>query len=88
MEEKNTPEKRFSTGVINATVWKNTTTKKTGETAEYNTVSLQRRYQDKDGKWQSTNSLRTSDLPKAVLVLNKAYEHIVLRDGSDHEYKA
>ncbi|MBS1267043.1 MAG: hypothetical protein MAG795_01014 [Candidatus Woesearchaeota archaeon] len=80
MEEKNIPEKRFSTGVINATVWKNTATKKSGETAEYNTVSLQRRYQDKEGNWQSTNSLRINDLPKAALVLNKAYEYIVLRD--------
>lgn len=76
-----TPEKRFSTGAINATVWKNNgTSKKTGEEVEFRTVSLQRRYMDKDGTWKSTNSLRINDLPKASLVLQKAYEHLVLRE--------
>ncbi len=79
--EGNKPEKKFSTGVISATVWKNNgVSKKTGEQTEYRTVSLQRSYTDKDGNWQTTNSLRVNDLPKAALVLQKAYEHIVLRD--------
>ena len=39
-------------------------------------VSFQRRYQDKDGNWQTTNSLKVNDIPKAVLVLNKAYEFL------------
>ena len=29
--------------------------------------------------WKSTASLRVNDLPKAALVLNKAYEYLVLR---------
>jgi hypothetical protein len=82
-EQTNRPEKRFSTGAISATVWKNqTTNKRTGEPVEFQTVSLQRRYMDKEGKWQTSNSLRSNDLPKASLVLNKAYEYIVLRDAS------
>jgi hypothetical protein len=84
MEQKNVPEKRFSTGVINATVWKNLgKSKKTGEEVEYSTISLQRRYTDKDGAWKSTSSLRINDLPKASLVLSKAYEFLVLRENSD-----
>ena len=35
---------------------------------------------DKNDEWQHTNSLRVNDLPKAALVLNKAYEYLVLRD--------
>ena len=66
MTEKSTgnqPEKKFSTGAISATVWKNAgTSKKTGESVEFRTVSLQRRYTDKDGKWQTSGSLRISDL--------------------------
>lgn len=78
--EKNIPEKRFSTGAISATIWKNQgTSKATGESIEYGTVSLQRSYRDKKGNWQSTNSLRINDLPKAALVLNKAYEYLVLK---------
>jgi hypothetical protein len=82
-EEKisgNTPEKKFSTGVISATVWKNAGVTKEGKETEYRTISLQRRYQDKAGEWQTTNSLRINDLPRATLVLNKAYEHIVLKE--------
>jgi hypothetical protein len=78
---KNIPEKKFSTGVISATIWKNNgVSKRNGELVEYRTVNLQRRYQDNTGVWQTTNSLRTNDLPKAALVLNKAYEYLVLRD--------
>lgn len=76
----NQPEKKFSTGVISATVWKNNGTSKNGSPVEYRTITLQRRYADKDGKWKSTNSLRLNDLPKASLVLQKAYEYLVLKD--------
>ena len=38
----NQPEKKFSTGAISATVWKNTgTSKKTGEEVEFRSITLQ-----------------------------------------------
>lgn len=77
----NAPEKKFSTGSIVAAVWSNKARTKSGEETEFKTVTLQRRYKDKDGKWKSSSSLRLNDLPKAVMVLNKAYEYLVLRDG-------
>ena len=40
-------------------------------------------YKDKDGVWKSTNSLRVNDLPKAILVLNKAFEYISIKDDSN-----
>ncbi|MEK6828462.1 MAG: hypothetical protein AABX78_03860 [Nanoarchaeota archaeon] len=86
--EKNLPEKRFSTGVVTATVWQNAGKGRTGEIVSYRTVSLQRRYKDKNGVWQSANSFRVNDLPKAALVLQKAYEYLVLREQgvpSDYE---
>jgi len=76
----NKPEKKFSVGAISATVWKNSALSKDKEPVEYSTISFDRRYKDKAGNWQSTNHLRTGDLPKAILVLNKAYEFLVLRD--------
>jgi hypothetical protein len=77
----NKPEKKFSTGAISATVWKNNgTSKKDGSQVEFRTIQLDRRYKDKDGSWKSTNSLRVNDLPKATLVLNKAYEYLVIRE--------
>ena len=77
----NLPEKKFSTGAISATVWKNIgKNKKTGEDVEFRSITLQRAYKDKNDEWQHTNSMRVNDLPKAALVLNKAYEYLVLRD--------
>ena len=76
----NIPEKKFSTGGLTATVWQNQGKSKTGEEVSFRTVSFQRRYMDKNGEWQSTNTLRTNDLPRASLVLQKAYEYLVMKE--------
>ncbi|MBI2573359.1 hypothetical protein HYV86_05845 [Candidatus Woesearchaeota archaeon] len=76
----NTPEKKFRAGAITATVWANKIQNKTGEEGEYHTISLERNYTDKDGKWHSTNSMRVNDLPRALIVLQKAYEYSVLQE--------
>ncbi len=80
MEEqnKNVPEKKFSTGAVSATVWKNRRKGKDGQVFETHTVNLQRRYADSNGNWQSTSSLRIGDLPKAALVLEEAFKYLVL----------
>ena len=41
-------------------------------------VSLQRNYKDRNGEWKTTHSFRQNDLPKALLALQKAFEHIAL----------
>ncbi|MDP7179713.1 MAG: hypothetical protein QF824_00385 [Candidatus Woesearchaeota archaeon] len=87
-EGKTLPEKKFSTGAICATIWKNNGTTKTGEPSEFRTIKIERRYKDKEDNWQSTNSLRVGDLPKAALVLNKAYEHIVLKQELESQIEA
>lgn len=85
---KNLPEKKFSAGAISATVWKNNGTSKQGEPFEYRTISLQRSFK-KDGAWQNANSLRVNDLPKAALLLNKAFEWLVLKgEGTEHKEEA
>lgn len=81
--QKNAPEQRFSTGAVSATVWKNVGKSRVGDDVEYNTISLQRRYKDKSGVWQTANSFRINDLPRAILVLQKAYEHLVLREKEE-----
>lgn len=86
MENKNKgnmPETRFSTGAVSATVWKNKGLKKDGQEVEFRTISFGRRYQDKEGNWKSTNSLRINDLPKAVVVLNEAYRYLILKEKTD-----
>ncbi len=73
------PEKKFSTGSVSATVWQNTGKSRNGEEVSFRTVSFQRSYKDKEGNWKTTSTLRTNDLPKAALVIQKAYEYLVLR---------
>ncbi len=80
----NQPEKKFRAGAISATVWLNQgQNKTTGETTEYRTISLQRGYKDKKDQWQNTNSFRLNDLPRAALVLTKAYEYLVTSSQQD-----
>jgi hypothetical protein len=78
--EHNKPEKKFRAGAIAATVWLNEGQSKEGEKRSFNTISFERSYKGKDGKWKSTNSLRINDLPRAVVVLNRAYEYIVTKE--------
>ena len=77
-QQHNQPTKRFRAGPIAATVWTNETTNKDGEIGQYYTISLNRSYKDKEGAWQNTNSFRVNDLPRAQLVLNKAFEWLAL----------
>lgn len=84
-EEKVLPEKKFKAGAINVTIWKNERQKESGEEFSYYSISIDRRYKNKNGEWQSTNSLRVNDLPKAILVLNKAYEYLVLKEQETTE---
>lgn len=83
VEEKNIPEKKFSCGGVMATVWKNNGTSKSGDAVSYRTVSFQRRYKDKSGDWKTSYNLRINDLPKASLVIDKAFEFLVLKDPSE-----
>ena len=76
---KKGPEKKFRAGAVAATIWRNESAK-----GSYATVNLDRNYKDGD-QWKSTGSLRINDLPKAVLVLNKAYEYILSQRGNEKE---
>ena len=75
----NKPLKKFKAGALSATIWENIG-QKDGTSAVYNTVSFERSFKDKEGNWQTTNSLRANDLPKASVVLQKAYEYLVCKD--------
>lgn len=70
------PVKKFSSGAVQAAIWEN----EGKEGKPFYSVSIDRRYKDKNDEWQSTNSLKANDLPKAALVLNKAFEYLTLKD--------
>jgi hypothetical protein len=78
----NKPEKKYRAGAISATVWKNEG-QKNGKSFAFHTISIARNYKDKDGEWKNSSSLRPADLPKAALVLNKAYEYLIMNAAGD-----
>jgi hypothetical protein len=82
------PEKIFKQGGCIASVFVNDVVHD-GHLRQMRSVSFQKRYLDKNGEWQSTSHLNVNDLPKAALVLNKAYEYItsvgVTRENGEDE---
>ncbi len=72
------PEKEFASGAIRATIWNNENLSKEGKPMTFRTVSFERSYKDKNGDWKTTSALRVNDIPRASLVLNKAYEYIAM----------
>jgi hypothetical protein len=75
----NQPVAKFKHGSVEAAIFENEI-KKDGKTFTVHKVVFQRNYLDKNDKWQSTSSLDVNDVPKAILVLSKAYEFMT---GSD-----
>ena len=73
------PVKKFRVGAVSCAVWQNDG--KDG--SKFFTVTMERRYKDKEGNWKSTNNLGVNDLPKAVLVLQKAFEFALLKESQD-----
>ena len=72
----NRPEKTFKAGAVEAAVWNNETDK-----GAFKSVQLSRSYKGGDGSWKTTGSLRATDIPKARLVLDKAFEYLTMESA-------
>lgn len=75
-------EKKYNAGGISATIWKNSTKSEDGKPQSYNTISIDRKYKDKEGNWKSTTSMRITDLPKVQLVASEAFKFLSLKDDA------
>lgn len=79
------PVERFKAkGGIEAAVWENQAERKNrGGTYTYYSVTLRKTYFDEGSKeYRESSSLFADDLPKAQLVLAKAYDYIVSRTNA------
>ena len=72
-QQANRPVKEFKAGSLRAAVWV-TQTQKNGRTVRRFSVSFNKRFRTPEGTWQSTSVLFPNDIPKARLVLGKAFE--------------
>lgn len=83
------PEIVFRHGTCSASVFENEY-KRGDDAFTVKSVAFQHRYRDRNGEWQNGGSLRANDIPKAVLVLNKAYEYMTsnVKEEEDVEVAA
>ena len=70
------PIAKFQAGQVSSAVWENEVDVK-GRTVTILKATVQRRYKDKDGKWQSSGSFSRNEIPLAVYCLQKAFEKII-----------
>jgi len=73
------PEQKFRVGSVSATIWNNEA-KVDGKIKEFKSVSFDKVYKDRDNEWQKTSTLNVNDLPKAMVVIGKAYEYLSLKE--------
>jgi len=71
----NQPVARFKHGSITASIFENEV-KKNGNSFTVSKVVLQKSFLDKNEHWQTTSSLDTNDVPKAIMALTKAYDFV------------
>ncbi len=78
------PKEKFRVGGVTASIFENMRTNSAGEAFSSQYVVVDRSYRDKAGEWKNTTSLGVGDVPKAILALNKAYEHMVLSGNGEN----
>lgn len=71
------PVAKFKAGQVSAALWENEITAKNGGKATVLKATVQRRYKDKDGNWQSSGSFSRNEIPLAIYCLQKAFEKII-----------
>lgn len=81
----NKPEKHIKFGGVRVTIWQDSRQSPSGQTFETWSATVDRAYKDAQGNWKNTNSLRESDIPKAVAALNKAFTYMTEKEGDDTE---
>lgn len=73
MVENTKPVKTYKAGVLSLSLWENE-----AEEGTFKSFSFNKSYKDKEDKWQQTQILKTSDLPKLKILLDEAYKDIML----------
>lgn len=70
------PIEKFSAGSVHAAIWENELNVN-GRKVKALKATLERRYKDASGGWKSSSSLGRTEIPLAMLVLQRAFEYII-----------
>ena len=71
-----TPIAKFKAGQVSSALWENEIEVK-GRTVTILKATVQRRYKDQDGNWQSSGSFSRNEIPLAIYCLQKAFDKII-----------
>ena len=70
------PVAKFRAGQVASAVWGNEV-EVNGRTVTILKATVQRRYKDKEGNWQSSGSFSRNEIPLAIYCLQKAFDKII-----------
>ncbi len=76
MEGQQMPVAKFKAGQVSSAVWENTIQVK-GQAITILKATVQRRYKDREGTWQSSGSFARNEIPLAIHCLQQAFEKII-----------
>ena len=71
------PTAKFKAGQVSAALWENEITTKKGVEVTVLKATVQHRYKDKSGTWQSSTSFSRNEIPLAIYCLQQAFEKIL-----------
>ena len=81
MAKGNGPLLKKRAGSISITVWENTR-KINGKDVDLKNAQIERRYQDRQGKWVGTNSFPIRDLYKVEMLIREVVRELTLSPES------
>ena len=73
----NQPLKKFRAGQVSCALWENEVTTKDGRTVTMLKATVERRYKDRNGDWESCNSFSRNEIPLVKYCLDKAFEAMI-----------
>jgi hypothetical protein len=76
------PVAKFKAGQVSAALWQNEIQMPRGA-VKILKATIQRRYKDKSGTWQSSTSFSRNEIPLAIHCLQKAFEKIIQMQNED-----
>lgn len=76
------PVAKFRAGQVSSAVWRNEIQVK-GKAITVLKATVQRRYKDKEGNWQSSGSFSRNEIPLAIHCLQQAFEKIIETQHED-----
>ena len=85
--DKTKPVEKFRAGQVTCAIWANEVMVQ-GEPQKVLKASVSKRYKDRSGAWQTSQSFSRNEIPLAIFVLFQAFEAMLNRNGEEEVNEA